>query len=162
MRRCGGASSVAPLTLRRRCAAIKSIASRGWNLGTMPSNDPSGALVPNPSPSNNQVIKAVCSSLSSVAFLVVLAWSLQLQLKRNRQQPKVKRKMGTPTDRGDRQRGEGGERGAARRGAALRSKRIFNALRLQCSLLSPNAIYKWRELMRSIITSPTQLGEQND
>lgn len=70
--------------------------------------------------------------------------------------------MGTPTDRGDRQRGEGGERGAARRGAALRSKRIFNALRLQCSLLSPNAIYKWRELMRSILTSPTQLGEQND
>ena len=110
-----------------------------------------------------------------VDFLVVLVWSLQLQLKRNRQQPKVKRKMGgraggqegghaeLPTDK---RRGKGTQRdGGGRHGAAPRSKRIFNALRLQCSLFTPNAMSGGNTGTHdtySYFSNSLKVGEQNE
>ena len=75
-------------------SAIKSIAERGWEESRcyVVKRPECRAGVPHRAPSSHGNGPPVRSPLSNSR--VVLGWSLQLQLKRNRQQPKVKRKMG--------------------------------------------------------------------
>ena len=109
----------------------------------MPSNDPSAEQgfrteLPPPRATGPPVRSPLSNSR------VVLGWSLQLQLKRNRQQPKVKRKMGAAWREGREGMpppSEEGKKGEGRQRAALRSKGISNAPSpLQCILLSPTRL----------------------